>query len=338
MNNEVNSTENVTFSKPQPQKGKNDFRNLIYALLTTGLIAAVGYIWWSKKNETEINKKQEQQIAAGITKVEDVQESYDAALVRLDSIVNLNTSLNATITNKDGNIEKLKGEITTLMSKTNKTDAEKAMLRNKIKALQNEIDNYQGQVAELQKQNQALTEENTTVKTERDQVIAEKTQLKNDLDKTTTEKKQLEDKVDVGATLVANNFNIAGINERRNGKEKETSTAKRVDKLRIGFDLDANRIAQSGTKKIYVSITAPDGTAVTVEALGSGKMQTREEGEKFYTTTLDVDYKQGEKKYINFDWKQNSDFQRGDYKVEVYQNGFKIGEGKVHLAKGGLFG
>jgi hypothetical protein len=33
-----------------------------------------------------------------------------------------------------------------------------------------------------------------------------------------------------------------------------------------------------------------------------------------------------------------SDFQKGDYKIEIYHNGFKIGEGTRTLKKGGLFG
>ena len=65
---------------------------------------------------------------------------------------------------------------------------------------------------------------------------------------------------------------------------------------------------------------------------------TTTQGQKPFTNKIDVDYTQGQRKSVSFDWKQNSDFQRGDYKVEVYQNGFKIGEGKVSFKKGGLFG
>jgi hypothetical protein len=325
-----------------PQAPKKDYRNIVYVLLTTGLLGSLGYIWLSKKSEKENDQKQEQQLVAVTNKADDNEQNYQAALVRLDSITNLNTSLNGEITNKDGTIATLKNQIEdqlrTIKASGKVTEQQKMNLQNKIDALNKEINNYKNRVAELEQQNQQLTVENTTVKTERDQVITERDQVKTDLDNTKTVKKQLEEKIDVGTTLVANNFNITGVNEKRNGKEKTTSTAKRVDKLRIGFDLDVNRITPTGKQKIYITITAPDGTPVTVEALGSGKMTTRNDGEKPFTTSMDVDYVQGEKKNINFDWKQNSDFQRGDYKVEVYQNGFKIGEGKVSLKKGGLFG
>ncbi len=117
-----------------------------------------------------------------------------------------------------------------------------------------------------------------------------------------------------------------------------TSKAKRVDKLRISFDLDENKLTQSGQKDIFISITAPDGSPIAVEALGSGKFVTREGIERDFTKKVEVDYKQGEKQKVNVEWKQNSDFQTGNYRIEIYNNGFKIGEGIRTFKKGGLFG
>lgn len=186
------------------------------------------------------------------------------------------------------------------------------------------------QIAELTTQNQTLTTEKTAL-------IADKEKLTTDLTSTTAAKDEAEKKVDVASTLNASNISITPINERKNGKEKVTSTAKRVDKLVIAFEVD-NRIAQSGTTDVYVSITGPDGKPVTVEALGSGTFTTREEGDKLFTAKVPVEYEAGKRKPVQFAWKQNSDFQRGNYKIEIYHNGFKIGEGVRELKKGGLFG
>ena len=125
--------------------------------------------------------------------------------------------------------------------------------------------------------------------------------------------------------------------EKKNGKEKETTTAKRVDKLRISFDLDENRISASGKKDLYVRITAPDGKPVTDPGMGSGKISTREGNELDFTQKVGVEYIQGQRQTVNIDWKQNDKFETGDYMIEVYQNGFKIGEGIRHFKKGGLF-
>jgi len=58
-----------------------------------------------------------------------------------------------------------------------------------------------------------------------------------------------------------------------NGKEKVTTTAKRVNKLLITFDVN-NRIAQSGTTDVYVCITGPDGKDITAANAGSGTFTT----------------------------------------------------------------
>jgi hypothetical protein len=47
---------------------------------------------------------------------------------------------------------------------------------------------------------------------------------------------------------------------------------------------------------------------------------------------------QGQKQPVTVEWSQNSQFQTGNYKIEIYNNGFKIGEGTRSLKKGGLFG
>ena len=77
---------------------------------------------------------------------------------------------------------------------------------------------------------------------------------------------------------------------------------------------------------------------VAVEALGSGTFSTREGQAKIYTQKLDVNYVQNKKQTISFDWKQNKDFATGSYKIEVYNNGFKVGEAYKPLKKAGLFG
>jgi hypothetical protein len=333
-----------TYNNPQPENTagftaapkKTDYRNLVYILLTGGLLGSLGYIWWDKTQQKEKEKEQQAITLADNAKDGRMEAEYNAALIRLDSISADNTSKDAKISSLEDQIKATKREINSLMGIKNKSEKEKSALRAEINKLNGLISERNNRILELEAQNKQLGEENQIVKTERDQVRSELEISRTDHDKTRGEKKVLEDQVDVGSTLSAYNFNITGVNEKKKGREKTTSTAKRVDKLRISFDLDANRITTSGKKQLYVLVTGPDGNPVTVEALGSGKFTTREEGEKFYTSMMDVDYMQGEKKPVSFDWRQD-DFLKGDYKVEVYQNGFKIGQGKVTFKKGGLF-
>jgi regulator of replication initiation timing len=216
------------------------------------------------------------------------------------------------------------------LNKQHLTDAEKKKAEDLIKELNDKIGNLEQQVAQLTQDNQQLTADKT-------QLTADKTQLTTDLSTTTAAKQDLEKKVDVASTLNASNIMITPMHERKDGKDKETTTARKVNKLVIGFDV-SNRIAQTGQTEVYVCITGPDGKPVSVPALGSGTFTTRDDGDKIYTAKVPVDFEAGKTKSVQFAWKQNSEFQRGNYKIEIYHNGFKIGEGTQELKKGGIFG
>ena len=81
-------------------------------------------------------------------------------------------------------------------------------------------------------------------------VTQERNKVRQDFDSAKTVIKDRESVIDVGSTLHASNFYILGIDEKKGGKEKETTKAKRVDKIRISFDLDENRISTTGPKDL----------------------------------------------------------------------------------------
>lgn len=324
------STTNYPSATPQQEPPKKDSKNLIIALLAVGILGTWGYFLWDKnKSDKSMAKLQSEYITVDSTKNE-LEKSYNAALGRLDSLTGYNNELEGKLNDRNSEIKNLRGRIDGIMKKQRLTEAEKREAETLIKELNEKINGLEQEVARL-------TAENTQLNTDLSSEKQKTTQLSTDLQTTTTAKQELEKKVDVASTLNASAISITPVNERKNGKEKVTATAKRVDKLVIAFDVD-NRIATSGNTDVYVCITAPDGTPVAVEALGSGKFQTREEGEKLFTAKVPVEFEAGKKKHVEFAWKQNSDFQRGNYKIEVYHNGFKIGEGVRELKKGGIFG
>ena len=190
--------------------------------------------------------------------------------------------------------------------------------------LNGKIDQYINEIARLQKENKQLT-------TDKENLTTENKTLSSNLAVTESAKKEAENKVDVGSTLNASSFSIKAINEKSSGKEKETASSKKADKLRIAFNLDANRISVSGTKQLFIVAKDPSGNTIKEQALGSSSIATRQDGQVAYTTRLDVDYKQGETKYVSFDLRQGDKYAKGSYSILVYQNGFKIGEGQAVL-------
>ena len=324
-----------TTPQPTPQPQKNNMRNLLTGGLLLALLGTWGYIIYDKNQVKEKDIQQDTQLAKTSTEKDDLRKELDDATMRYDMIktssANMAHSKDSIVTQRDRDIAEKRVKIQQLLTKAGATKEELAQAKTLIASLNNDITGYKTQIETLQGEKIVLIKEKETVTKERDVAKKETEDAKVVI-------KEKEDIIDVGSTLHASNFSIAGINEKRSGKEKSTTTAKRVDKLRISFDLDENRITQSGNKQIYICITDPKGNPVTVEALGSGNFKTRDGQDKFFTQMVEVNYTQGQKQTINVDWKQNSNFETGDYKIEVYNNGFKIGEGVRTFKKGGLFG
>jgi hypothetical protein len=316
-----------------PTPPKKDWRNYLLVFLTIALLGTWGYIIWKTNKSNETIQQKDTVIATTSSQKDELQKELDEATMRYDQIKtsssNMMHSKDSVIGSKERDINAKKEKIRQLLAKGESDKEAMAQARTLISSLNNDIDGYKTKIETLEGQNIVLTHENEAVTHQRDEV-------RKNLDSAQLVLKQKEDIIDIGSTLHASNFSILGINEKGNGEEKETTTAKRVDKLRISFDLDENRITQTGTKNIFVCITGPDGNPISAAAFGSGKFNARDGQEKSFTQKLDVNYTQGQRQTVSFDFK-GTGFQTGDYKIEVYNNGFKIGEGVRSLKKGGLF-
>src|SRR3984893_8425430 len=134
----------------------------------------------------------------------------------------------------------------------------------------------------MEQEVERLSSDNQSLNQDKVVFTQEKGKLTDDLSTSMVAKQDLEKKVDIASTLNASNIVITPLNVRSSGKEKVTSTAKRVNKLVISFDVN-NRIAQPGTTDVYVCIMGPDGKNITSSATETGTFTTREEGDKSYT-------------------------------------------------------
>jgi hypothetical protein len=310
-------------SQETPQPPKKDNRSWIYGLLITALLGTWGYIIWDKSKTKEVTTQLQSQLTTSDSSKNAVQNEYNSALQRLDELTSMNSSLDSLVKSKSGEVDNLKSRISGLLKKQNRTDAENTQLKSMIKELNDKISGYVEEV-------EILRGENLQLKTEKADLITQKETLIREKDQTTQEKKAVEEKLDVASTLNASNINIVAIDERRSGKEVEKERAKRIDKIRVTFDV-FNRVGDEGTKDVYVVILDPSGSVISNEALGSGRFTTREDGEMIFTKKSSVNFSAGKSAPISVEWKPGTKFTGGNYKISIYNNGFKIGEANKTL-------
>jgi septal ring factor EnvC (AmiA/AmiB activator) len=305
---------------------KSNYKNAVIGILCACILGLGIYMVVDKNNATETIHQQETLIVKATDEKSNIQKSFDESLSRLDSMATVNTGLNTELTGKQKDIAKAKAEIRSILNKRNATAGELARAKTLIASLNEKIASYEQDIAKLTKENETLTSEKTAL-------TQEKGQITHDLTAVTEVKQNLEKEVDVASTLNASNIVITPLNVKGNGKEKISTTAKRVDKILVNFDV-TNRIAEPGSTDVYVVVIGPDGKAVSNE---TETFTTREEGDKNYTAKLPVEIETAKKKNVEFSFSPGTAFQQGSYKIMIYQNGFLICEGVQELKKGGLF-
>jgi len=304
-------------------------KNTVIILLAIAILGSWGYLL---VNSNKTQAVQDENVAT-ITKVSNdkgaIQKSFDESLVRLDSMSSISNTLRSNLSAENKEVAKRKTEIRRILNKKNATAAELAQAQTMIAQLNDQISTMEQKVASLTQDNQGLTQDNQGL-------TQDKQKLTEDLTTTTTANQGLAKEIDVASTLNATNIAITPVDVKKDGKEKVTTTAKRVNKLIISFDV-ANRIAQSGNTDVYVCVTGPDGKSLSVAALNSGTFTTRDQGDMPFTAKVPVQWDSAQNKKVSFGFAPGASFQQGSYKIQIYQNGFMIGEGTRELKKGGLF-
>jgi len=301
---------------PQQPKKSN---SIIYWVFILILLAGCVYLFMSKNKMAEENdlamKQKQQQLDSVKTDRASLQSDFDAASAKIDQLTTANAKLDSALQGDKEAMVKLRNQISAVLHNAKATKEELAQAREMINTLNDKSKQYEARIAELEKENVVLTGQNKVLTKERDSTISQNTAIKK-----------------LASVLTCSNIRMEPIHQKRNGKEKATTKAKKVDVLRIMFDVDENRIAESGTKQIYVRIIAPDANVMTSTANGSGMFTAGKGDQLSYSVVKGVPLTQGQPlKNIMIDWKQDGDYAKGSYSIELYNEGFKVGSGSVTM-------
>lgn len=312
-----NSNQNTPQQNTPPPNKKNNtwiFIGVIALLLGVNI-----YLFMSNRSKSDkLDTALVERDSVALDR-DNIRTEYDAALARLDQLVTKNAQLDSMVANKNSEVAHLKKQIQSILSNSKATSSDLAKAKGLIDLLNRKVKGYEERIAELEGENSRLIDFNDVLVKERDSTV--------------TDNIALQQKVRLGAVLHASNIRMTPIDLRRNGnKEKETGRANRVDVFRITFDIDENRVTDDGVKELFLRIEDPNGKLLSNQAYGSGSTTTSDGQQLNYTLVKQVSLKQGEPvKNVVVDWQQQDDYERGDYKIELYNGGYKIGSGSIHL-------
>lgn len=302
-----------------PEQNENKSKPIVYWVIIAVLLVACVALFISKNKLASDNEAKEKMLQSQIDSVRtdraSLQSDFDAASAKIDQLVSQNAKLDSNLQKDQSEMVAMQQKIKSVLGKSNATAAELKKARQMINELTDKTAKYEARIAELEKENGVLTDKNQVLTKERDSTVSQNIAIKK-----------------LGSVLHASNIRMEPIHKKKNGKEKETTKAKKVDVFRIKFDIDENRIAESGSKQIYIRIVAPDGNVMSNTANGSGKMTTAKGENISFSIMKEISLvKEQPVKDVVVDWNQDGDFAKGSYLIEIFSEGYKVGGGNVVL-------
>jgi myosin heavy subunit len=314
----------------------NNSKNWIFGAIIAVLAGTSIYMYMAKSKAENANHTTGELLANTTSAKDAMQTDYNAALGRLDELTSKNKGMEDAINAKDGEVADLKKQIDDILQNKNATESDLKKAKGLIATLNGKVSSFEKQIAQLKESNTNLATEKEKLSVEKQNEINAKNEISKERDEIAKqkeeldeEKKGLEKKVEIAKVLHASNITLVPIKKRLlTGKEAETAKARRAELIRITFDLDDNRISESGEKELYLIVYAPNGDAYT-----TGKFKMNNGTEKNYTVSKTIPYQQGQtSKNISLDWKPiDANFEKGEYQIEIYHSGYKIGGNSVAL-------
>ncbi len=315
----MKSKEYIKLDDNQPVFSKN----IIILLLSIALLGTVGYIFYEKyqhKNEIGVGENT-------IDELERSREILKQELRLTRSDYDLSKSLvkikDTKLEEKDLIIFEKQKQIQNILNQEKITRADLTTAKRIIASLKTDLGEYKKEIEVLQIQNSKLKNHNSKLLTENESIKDINISINNNLKQ---EKKIHEiEKAEVNATLSISNYKLTGVNVKNSGKEVETERARRIDKLRITFDVDPNQNSIAENKELFIAVYLPDGSLGKFEAVNNGMINLRNGKTTEYSDKITFKYDPTKNNPISFDWK-GYDFKKGDYKIDIYNNGFKIAQ------------
>ncbi len=297
--------------QPEPKnEASNKSRTPVFVIIVLVLLGALIFFFWQNKQLEEERIRQEEEISATYLKLDSVSSELDIRIQR---------------------IQELGGEIDTLVAIQEQLENDKRALltrqenqQEQIARLQNRVSGYRElllikdeEIAQLQQINEQLTEENVTLKVEKNQLNASIQQLQESTE-------ELQGKVATASKLEISGLTVYAVNA--NGRERESEFRNRhINQLKIQFTVLDNEIAPIEGKELLLRVVAPDGNVLFDVTRGSGSF-TFNGRELFYTAKQEILYDKNSQ-LVTYLYDKGSDYSVGQHMVEVYTDDYLMGSG-----------
>lgn len=300
------------------QKSNKTVKILLALSLVVNIALIIFVITLNNQNDEKAQKIDEltgvvstrdSEIVAKTQELETMGQDLERIRQERENLGLQNDSLDKQISNLNSFIAQLK--------KTNKLDSKKRKeLEELVAKLREEITTKDYEIAQLRTANDSL---NSSVSN----LTHEKRRLGDSLNLTSKE-------LAYASILKAEGVKVTALKE--NGKEMDQEEYKhsKIDRIKITFVLADNKAAKKNLKKFYVTLVPPSGTPFSDPINGGGVLNLADGTEAEYTLSQDLSFDNSNQK-LSFILSKGFNYLPGQYKIHVYSEGHKIGEGGFNV-------
>jgi hypothetical protein len=314
----------------------------IAAVIVMTLLAVNAYLLFNKYKQDKVISGQQADIEEADKLKIELEKQYYQALTNLEEMRTGNEELNAVIDQQKQELRQQKQRIEGLLGNGRQLKKARAAIDN----LNVQVKQYIARIGQLKMENEQLALERDSLsgisklllenldsaQRANLKLAGETVWLSSQKDQLAAEREEMAETLTLASVVKVKMVEVTGLKERNSGKMVKKKFAKNVEQLRVCFETKANDITVPGLERFYVRIINPVGETIAVDELGSGVLRLAGSGEEVrYTLWKEADYQNRESE-ICVSWKpQNGAFQKGQYKVEVYNKNHLAGKGELVL-------
>ena len=252
---------------------------------------------------------------------ENLKENLKLLLFSYDSLEQNNSVAIDSINTQREKINNLMQEVDKLDKKSKRDWRKIYKLKKEAETLRNIMKGYIHTIDSLNTLNINLSND-----------LTEKTQKLSNVSKQNKkiikQNEALQKQVAIGAVLQINNVLSSGIRIRSSGAQSETTRASKTNMIKTCFSIIENKLAQAGDKEIYIRILDSEGNLLNAPTPLTIINQQKKELKMSSKRT--INYQNQDTDLCIFYEIENS-IPAGNYSVEVYAEGFLIGETSIAL-------
>ena len=314
---------------------KNKYSSIVILLLVVCL-GYTGYLISSLNKENydiskelsnllmennEMNKILLNEEALSASKALNLKDNLKLLLVSYDSIELSNTIVIDSINQQRVKIKTLIDKVDKLNSKSKKDWKSIFKLKKEAETLRGIMIGYIHTIDSLNTLNVNLSN-NLTEKTNKLKTVS------NLNKRYKKQNKDLESKVALGAVLQAGNITVSAIRIRNSGAQSETTRAAKTNTIKACFNLLENKLSKSGDKNIYIKVVDPN-QKILLSKNPINIMSS--DGDNLELSSKRIVNYQNENMDLCIFHEIKDVLNPGNYKVEIYNDGYFIGESSFDL-------